>query len=247
MGVRLIGESIPKSSLKDKILAYITHVAGDRNILRFVLQGTVFLSLKQFPTIMGTYIRPVVYRIVMGKTGKGCLIERNVRLEIPLRIYMNDRVFIGENCWISAGGMTGEILFENDAFIAHGCTLTGQGGKITIGKHVHVSRNTYINGIGVVEIGHDTMLGPNVVLISGNHGFDNLDIPIRLQEGEKKKITIEENVWIATNVCVMPGVTIGKGSVVGAGAVVTKDLPPHSVAGGVPAKIIRSRQKKQEL
>ena len=242
MSARNIGESIPKSGLKNKIIAYILHVTGESNVSKFVLQGTIFLLFKQFPTILGTYIRPLLYKLLFKNIGKGCLIESNVRLEIPSGICMNNRVFIGENCRISVGGIQGKILLDDDAFIAHGCTLIAQGGHITLGKHVHISRNTYINGVGDVEIGNDTMLGPNIVLISGDHVFDDINIPIRLQGGTKAKITIAENVWLGANVCVMAGVSIGKGSVIGAGSVVTKNIPPYSIAGGVPAKVIRDRQ-----
>ena len=55
----------------------------------------------------------------------------------------------------------------------------------------------------------------------------------------KGPVIIGENVWIGENVCILPGVTIGKGTVIGAGAVVTKDIPPFSVAGGNPARIIK--------
>jgi acetyltransferase-like isoleucine patch superfamily enzyme len=108
-----------------------------------------------------------------------------------------------------------------------------------------VSRNTYINGIGGVEIGKDTMLGPNVVLISGSHVFDNPNVPIRLQGTTRAKITIGHDVWLGANVCVMSGVTIGEGTIVGSGAVVTKDIPPFSIAGGVPAVILRKRNTKE--
>ncbi len=238
-----VGDSIPGGGLKNKVLSYIEHVSGNKNILKFLLQGMFFVLFKQFPTILGTYMRPVVYRSILGKVGSGCLIERDVRLEIPTRIFLNDRVFIGENCWISSGSIDGEIVFGNNTFIAHRCTLRGHGGKIFIGEHVHISRNSYINGAGDVEIGKDTLFGPNVVIASGGHNFEDLNLPIRLQGDEKAKIRIENDVWLGANVCVMPGVFIGKGAVVGAGAVVTKDLPPYSVAAGVPAKIIRNRKE----
>jgi acetyltransferase-like isoleucine patch superfamily enzyme len=86
------------------------------------------------------------------------------------------------------------------------------------------------------------MIGPNVVIISGTHNFKDVTIPIRKQGSVKKRVIIEDNVWLAANVNVMPGVRIGEGSVIGAGAVVTKDIPPYSIAVGVPARIIKSRE-----
>ena len=84
------------------------------------------------------------------------------------------------------------------------------------------------------------MFGPNVTLSSATH---NVDYRIRNKNNEMDimgaPIVIEDNVWLGANVVVMPGVTIGKHSVVAAGSVVTKDVPPDTVVGGVPAKIIK--------
>lgn len=55
-------------------------------------------------------------------------------------------------------------------------------------------------------------------------------------------MVIEDDVWMGARCMVMPGVTIGRGSIIAAGAVVTKDIPPYSVAAGVPAKVVRSRR-----
>ncbi len=243
MAIQPTGDAIPQSGIKAKAMIYVEHVTGERKLLKFMWQGLFFIVFKQFPTILGTFARPLVYKSILGKSGDGCLIERDVRIEIPSRVFLHNKVVLGEHCWISAGTKDGEIRFSDNAFLAHRCTLAAQGGKILIGEHVHISRNSYINGIGKVEIGNDTMIGPNVVLVSGGHPFDDVNIPIRLQGVTRDKITLGDDVWLGANVCVMSGVTIGKGSVIGAGAVVTKDIPPYSIAGGVPAKVIRKREE----
>ena len=65
--------------------------------------------------------------------------------------------------------------------------------------------------------------------------------PIRLQGVSRQGIHIGPNCWVGAKVTVLDGVTIGEGSVVAAGAVVTKDIPPYSIAAGVPAKVIKRR------
>ena len=95
---------------------------------------------------------------------------------------------------------------------------------------------------GLIKIGNNVRIAPNVMIISANHVFDNTDIPICEQGMDVKPITIEDDVWVAGRVNIMAGVTIGKGSVIGAGSVVTKDIPPYSVAVGVPAKVIKTRK-----
>jgi acetyltransferase-like isoleucine patch superfamily enzyme len=233
--------SIRKHDLKSKALLYIESVSGERNIAKYLWQAIIFFIFKQFPTIFGTYIRPIVYKGLFGNVGKGCLIERNVRVDNPSKIYMSHRVLVGENCLISPGTNNGEVRFESDIFIAPLCGFKAFGGKISIGKHVHFSRNTFINGRGGVEIGQDCLFGPNVVLMTTNHVFADVNIPIRLQGVQSAAIKIENDVWLGSNVLVMPGVTIKTGAVVAAGAVVTKDIPEFCVAAGVPAKVIKQR------
>jgi acetyltransferase-like isoleucine patch superfamily enzyme len=84
-------------------------------------------------------------------------------------------------------------------------------------------------------------------MYSNNHVFSDPDQTIMSQGLETKGIVIEDDCWLGTGVRVMDGVTIGKGCVIGAGAVVTKDIPPYSVAVGVPARVISQRQKQPEL
>lgn len=95
---------------------------------------------------------------------------------------------------------------------------------------------------GPITIGRDVMMGPEVIIYTSGHKFDRTDISM-MDQGftETKPVTIGNDVWLGRRVIIMPGVTIGDGSIIGAGAVVTKDIPAYSVAGGVPAKVIKSR------
>lgn len=109
------------------------------------------------------------------------------------------------------------------------------------GKNIHVGKNVFINSCchfqdqGSVTIGDGCLIGHNVVLATINHDFD----PARRGDNHPAPIVIGKNVWIGSNATVLPGITIGDGAVVAAGAVVTKDVPPMTVAGGVPAKVLK--------
>ena len=128
------------------------------------------------------------------------------------------------------------------------------------GKNVNIERNACFNpsviignnsGIGIrcelngpVVIGDDVMMAPDVIIYTSGHCFERTDIPMMLQGGtEPKEVIIGDDVWIGRRAIILPGVHIGKGSVVGAGAVVTKDVPEFTVVAGVPAKVVKSRQK----
>ena len=113
--------------------------------------------------------------------------------------------------------------------------------KIELGERVAINHNCYIDARGGLSIGNFVMIGPNCVLNTCDHGIEERARPMYLQPLTYGRVTIEDDVWIGANVCVNKGVTIGKGTVVAAGSVVTKDLPPYSICGGVPAKVIRER------
>lgn len=115
--------------------------------------------------------------------------------------------------------------------------------RLSIGDHVNVNRDCFINAAGGVTIGDWAMLGPRVVIYSQNHAIDRLDVPISLAAEERAPVVIGADVWLGAAAMVMPGVTIGEGAVVAAGAVVTHDVPSRAVVAGVPARHLRWREE----
>ena len=107
-----------------------------------------------------------------------------------------------------------------------------------------LDENVYVGprcGLGLVHLQKDVLLAANVQIPSGGatHFFDDPEVPIREQGGERKLVTIGEGAWIGTGAIVLADV--GRGTIVAAGAVVTKPLPENVIVGGVPAKVIRPR------
>ena len=113
--------------------------------------------------------------------------------------------------------------------------------NIEIGSNFSVNSGTYLNGIGGISIGDNVLIGPNVVISSGEHPIFLLETPILFQEPQGKKITIYSGSWIGANVVIIPGVTIGEGAVIAANAVVTKSVGMNEIWGGVPARFIKLR------
>ncbi len=110
------------------------------------------------------------------------------------------------------------------------------------GKNIHVGRNVFFNSgcrvqdHGGVFIGDNVLIGHNVVLATLDHDLD----PAKRSFLHCAPIKIGDDVWIGANATVTKGVTIGDGAVVAAGAVVTRDVPPRTIVGGVPAKAIKT-------
>lgn len=134
----------------------------------------------------------------------------------------------------------------------------------TFGKNVNIEHNALFtpglsignnSGVGIdcevngkVTIGNDVMMGPEVVIYTSGHKYEDLSIPMWKQGStEMQPVTINDDVWIGRRVIIMPGVTVGTGAIIGAGAVVTKDVPEYAVVGGVPAKVIKYRNKNSEV
>ncbi len=121
--------------------------------------------------------------------------------------------------------------------------------NVSIGHHVYINKNCTIITTGShVEIGNYIMIGPNVTLVAQNHDMSNWKKPMFFSKCYARgTIRIEDDVWVGASVTILEGVTIGRGSVIGAGAVVTKDIPPYSIAVGIPARKIKDRIQKKEI
>jgi acetyltransferase-like isoleucine patch superfamily enzyme len=118
--------------------------------------------------------------------------------------------------------------------------ITHEQGLVRIGQEVRINRGATICAYKEVSIGDFTLIGEFVSIRDANHGIVAGE-QIRSQPHDAKPICIGADVWIGRGACILPGVTIGDGAVIGANSIVTKDVPPNTIAAGIPAKIIRER------
>jgi maltose O-acetyltransferase len=119
--------------------------------------------------------------------------------------------------------------------------MEGQGRiakNLSVGVNCMFTTPLYLNLNAPITIGSDVVIGHHVIIITDDHEIG----PPWHRCGDRKArpVVIEDGVWIGARVTLLPGVTIGRGSVVAAGAVVNKDVPPNTLVGGVPARILRT-------
>ena len=194
------------------------------------------------------FIRGCCKRLVIGAAKGKLLIGKNVSIRYPHQLLVGKDTIIEDgvelNCLATAGIQLGNRVTIGKYAIVRPANIYGGpiGEGLVVGDHSNIGPYNYIGCSGKITIGNNVMLGPRVSIYAENHVFESTSLTIKEQGVQKLAVTIEDDCWIASNAVILAGVTIGKGSVVAAGAVVTESVPPYSVVGGVPAKLIKSRK-----
>ena len=136
--------------------------------------------------------------------------------------------------------LTGKKI--DDTFRMFPPFYTDFGKNITIGKNVFINSGCHFQDQGGIEIGDGCLIGHNVVLATINHDL----YPENNRVNHYAPIKLGKSVWVGSNSTILPGVTVGDWAVIAAGAVVTRDVSPLTIVGGVPAKVIRVIDPKEE-
>lgn len=191
--------------------------------------------------------RGIWVRWHLGACAGWVLSERHVRLYYPRHIRAGRRLSLEEGCEIVGLSKRGVVFGERCtvgrfATIRPTNVLVDEAGEgLRVGDHSNIGAYSYIGCSGYIELGARVMMGPRVSLLAENHNAERTDVPMKDQGVTRSFIRIEDDCWLGAGSTVLAGVTIGRGSIVAAGAVVTKDVPPGSVVGGVPARILKQR------
>lgn len=198
--------------------------------------------------IAARVLRGTLWRVHFRSSRGLVLVAPGVRIIYPRHLSAGPGLNLEEGCEIVAFSKRGIVFGERCtvgrfASIRPTNVLLGEPGEgLKMGNNSSIGAYAYIGCSGYIEIGNNVLLGQHSNLFSETHLFDRTDVPIRDQGVKRSFIRIEDDCWIGANTTILSGVTVGTGCVIASGAVVNRDVPPFSVVGGVPAKLIRSRK-----
>lgn len=170
-------------------------------------------------------------------------IESGVRLRYASNITLRHGAYIDQGAYLHAcpqGIEIGENTIVMHGAVLHVYNFRGMPHSgIKIGRDSLIGEYSVIRGQGGVSIGNRVYTSPFTQVIAVNHVFDDPDRPFIDQGITAEGIVIEDDVWLGAGAVITDGVHVGRGAVVAAGAVVTNNVPPHTVVGGVPARVIK--------
>lgn len=209
---------------------------------RYLLEQFLYAAVGWWPTLLGIGVRAVFYRLILQMDGWAA-IEKNVRLRFADQIRLGPGVYLDEGVYLHATPQGIDI--GANTIVMHGAVLHVYNFRdlpaagITIGCDSLIGEYSVIRGQGGVQIGDRVYTSPFTQIIAVNHVFDDPERPFVDQGITAEGIIIEDDVWLGAGAVITDGVRVGRGAVVAAGAVVTKNVAPHTVVGGVPARVIK--------
>jgi Acetyltransferase (isoleucine patch superfamily) len=174
-------------------------------------------------------------RIIYGRTPESAAMLANVKRAMAITATLNRLTFDDAD---EIRTLFSELIGKkvDESFLLIPPFFTAGGDEIRVGRNVFVNQNCTFYDLGGLDIADDVMIGPNVSIVTTGHPLAPSQ---RRAATLGKPIVIERNVWIAAGATVVGGVTVGENSVVAAGSVVTRDVPPNTLVGGNPARVIR--------
>lgn len=229
------------STVSENLKLYLNRQAS--SVPHYVLEQLVYALAGWIPSVIGIGLRGVLYRLLLHMHGWSA-IEKDVRIRYADNIHLGHGSFLDERVYLHA--CPGGIRIGERTILMHGAILHVYNFRdlpsagIRIGDDSLIGEYSVIRGQGGVTIGDRVYTSPLVQILAVNHVFDDPSVPFIDQGITALGVVIEDDVWIGAGAIVLDGVQVGEGAVISAGAVVTKDVPPHTVVGGIPARVLKT-------
>lgn len=212
------------------------------------LESVVIALVGWVPTSVGKKLRSLLYRPIFEQFGTAVQIHPGVEFMGSDRIKIGNNVKLLRDVRVRVHSPNSKVFFADKACLDRGVDIKAhcqRNSTIEIGENTYIGPYTCLSGARI-KIGKHCLIASHSGIYANNHNYADPTRRIKEQGNSYKGITIEDDCWLGCGVKVLDGVTIGQGSVIGAGAVVTKDIPPYSIAVGVPAKVVSKRNVTPE-
>ncbi len=236
-------KGVLKDERKSAFRKYRDIYYGDTSLWHVIKSELVITLTAGLSGALGLALRQLLYPSLFATCGKKVIFGKNLTLRHAHKITLGDRVVLDDNVVVDAKGEDNRgIAMGDDVYVGRHTIVYCKNGDITLETAVNISSNCQIFSCNEITIGAQTMIAAFTYILSGGqYDYTNREIPFAQQSGTLTRgpTRIGRNCWLAAGVVVVDGVTLGEHCVIAAGAVVTDDIPPNSLAGGTPAKILR--------
>lgn len=219
-------------------------VVGDQGWGTFLYYEFVTLFFGFLRGAVGLGFRKIFFKPLFKRVGPGVVFGANLVLRQPHKIALGENVIIDDDCTLDAKGDNNRgIQIGNMVTIGRFSSIVCKDADIEVGSHVNIGTNVKVIAAnqGLIRIGNSIDIGSGCHFSGGSYDYSDADQLPSSQRLETKGIIVEDLAWIGAGVIVLDGCKIGTKSIVGAGSVVTRDVPPNSIAAGVPAQVRKSR------
>ncbi len=220
---------------KNLLRAYY-HLDNNHKTSSAVIQDIWVTLFGSGSGLFASILRGIVSKLYVKSQGI-ILIGKNFRIIKPNMMTFGSYMWIWNNVTLFA---IGKITVGRQCIFRDGVSIWSGRKGITIGNNVAIAHHSYLYGTGgKIILGNDVMVSDHVCIYTMSHDPEDLRKPQKVRRMTTGDVTIGNDVVINSGACIKEGIKIGQGSMIGAGAMVTKDVPPHVIVVGVPAKVLR--------
>lgn len=224
------------------LTSYRRLTAGDGGLAYFLRYETSLFLLRNLSGGLGILLRGVFLKGLFRRAGRKVFIAAGVTLRHPRRIELGDEVILDEGCVLDAKGERGKgIRLGRGVFVSRLAQLGCKEGGIEVGDNVSFGPFTIVHSIesSTVRIGSNVMIAAHCYVAgSPSYRHERTDVPMAEQGFEPGRgIEIGDDVWIGASTVLLDGARVGRGSIIGAMSLVRGEIPPYSIAFGVPATV----------
>lgn len=217
--------------------------------VRYLFEQLAQYAVGWIPGPVGMAARQLAYRPLLGRGSRAPVAESGVEIFHMNRVRLGASVYIDRLCRIHASRAAIELgdrtRVMRGAYLCSYVSNAREGEGIVTGPGCWIGVNAVLaSGQGGLTLGSEVLIGPGAVLVTGDHDFADPSVPAADRAYTGRPIRVGDNVWIGAGAVVLGGADIGAGAVVAAGAAVTGKVPPNTVVGGVPARVLKNIGEK---